>query len=109
LHTGLVFDEFKDRYSSRRNVGKSALLRQLIHHLAAHLDQLVVVVGQGVKEDDSDIDIRLLRVPRPVPAAAEASDEDLTRQLDGVIFVAGLVEGVLNTIDYLVSNFKILR
>jgi hypothetical protein len=67
-----------------------------------------MVVSQGVKEDSGHINVRLLSVPGAIMTRSEARDKDLTCDLDWVVLMTRLEKGLLDSIDDLVTNLKIL-
>lgn len=107
LDSGLVLDELEDGDAACWHVGECALARDLGDDLAAHFDQLVVVVSQGVEEDGGDVDVRFLGVPAAVVARAEAGDENLAGDLDWIVLVACFVKGLFDPIDDLVAHLQI--
>lgn len=107
LDARLILDEFENRYSAGWYINQSACSGDLADYLAAHLDKLVVIVCERVKEDSCDINIGFLLIPGSVVATAKSRDQYLTCYLDRVVLVACLVESVLDTIDHLVSYLKV--
>jgi len=71
LDAALFLDKLQDWNSASRHIGERAFSSDLADDFTAHLNKLMVIVGQAIKKHSSDIDIRLLLVPAAVVTTSE--------------------------------------
>ena len=105
LDSWFVFDELQNRHSARWHVDQSIFPRHFANNLAAHFNQLVMIMSQWIKEHRRDINIGLFLIPWSIMTATKARYQDFTSDFDRIVFMTCFIKRVLYSIDDLVSNF----